>query len=225
MLEFNFKGLHPTFLEAVDRHEPSIAFALTDGIGKFVFLLFMTTDARGNLVWGELDLFILLARTQKMLKFKLLGNHKHAGDFKVRFYDMHEKAIRAELGIEGATEGPAFVLATLLSKLNDQIPASIPLESKIAVIQAERGPIKAHCADYLDKADRVYLLRVGPLPKGYRPQEETLRKLYMLDAAAGDVAALIKHLKAIQWTAFWTASESKGAKFAEIFAKCLGPGR
>lgn len=225
MLEFNFKGLHPAFMEALARQEPSIAFALTDGIGKFVFLLFMTTDAKGNLVWGELDLFILLARTQKMLKFRLLGNHKNAGDFKIRLYDEHEKAIRAELGIETATEGPAFVLQAFLSKLNEQIPASIPLESKISVIRADRGPIKAHCADHLDKADRVYLLRVGPLPNGYRPKEETLRKLYMLDAAADDVAALIKHLKAMRWTAFWTASESKGAKFAEIFAKCLRPGR
>ena len=221
-MEFNFKGLHPAFLEAVNRHEPSIAFGLTEGRGKFVFLLFMTTDSVGRIVWGALELFILLAGTQKMLRFKLLGNPKLAGDFKVRLTEDDEQAIRAELGLSHAAGGPAFVLHDFLNKLNGIIPASIPLEAKIAIIKDEKQAIEAHCKTYLDDASKVYLLAARPLPEGKRPREETLRKLYMLNAESAVIAALIRNLKRIRWTTYWTATEPTTDRFAEIFTKVAG---
>ncbi|WCM19918.1 hypothetical protein NDK50_00055 [Paraburkholderia bryophila] len=221
-IEFNFTGLHPAFLEAVQRHEPSIAFTLTDGIGKFTFLLFMKTDSAGKIVWGQQELFILLARTQGMIRRGLYGNHRAGGDFTVYLTDEHENAIRAELGLGKSATGNAFVLRDFLAKLNGLIPTSIPLEAKTAVIREHRVAIKAHCADYIDKAARVYLLRAGPLADGKRPREETLRKLYMLDASREDVAALIRNLKQIRWTTFWTDKQPTSDKFAEIFAKVAG---
>ncbi|MFD1555199.1 hypothetical protein ACFSHT_06075 [Paraburkholderia silviterrae] len=221
-MDFNFKGLHPAFLEAVNRHEPSIAFALAEGKGKFVFLLFMATDSAGRIVWGALEMFILLANTQKMLRFKLLGNHKIAGDFKVRLTEGDKQAIRAELGLGGAAGGPAFVLLDFLSKLNGMIPASIPLEAKVAVIKGESKAINAHCKSYLDDATKVYLLAARPLPNGKRPREETLRKLYMLDAEPSAIAALIRNLKMIRWTTYWTATKPASDRFAETFAKVAG---
>ncbi|WP_154234579.1 hypothetical protein [Burkholderia pseudomallei] len=221
-MEFNFKGLHPAILEAVNRHEPSIAFALAEGNGKFVFLLFMTTDSAGRIVWGALELFVLLSGTQKMLRFKLLGNHKIAGDFKVRLTEDDEQAIRAELGLGQAVGGPAFVLLDFLNKLNGMIPASIPLEAKVAVIKDEKKAIEAHCKTYLDDASKVYLLGVRPLPDGKRPREETLRKLYMLDAEPAAIAALIRNLKKIRWTTYWTATKPATDRFSEIFAKIAG---
>lgn len=217
--EFNFKGLHPAFLEAVNRHEQSIAFALTEGKGKFVFLLFMTTDSVGRIVWGALELFILLAGTQKMLRFKLLGNHKNAGDFKVRLTEGDEQAIRAELGLGQSMGGPAFVLLDFLHKLDGMIPTSIPLEEKVTVIKDGGTAIEAHCQTYLEDASKVYLLGVKRLPDGWRPREETLRKLYMLDAEPAAIAALIRNLKRIRWTTSWTATKPATDKFAEIFAK------
>lgn len=217
--EFNFKGLHPAFLEAVNRHEPSVAFVLAEGRGKFVFLLFMTTDSSGRIVWGDLELFILLARTQKMLQFKLLGNHKKVGDFKVRLTEDDEQAIRAELGLGQAEGGPAFALLDFLAKLDGMIPASIPLEAKVAAINDEKMAIEAHCKTYLDDASKVYLLGVRRLPDGMRPREETLRKLYMLDAEPVAIASLIRNLKRIRWTTSWTAAKPVTDKFAEIFAK------
>ncbi|CAJ2780649.1 Uncharacterised protein [Burkholderia pseudomallei] len=221
-MEFNFKGLHPVFLEAVNRHEPSVAFALAEGKGRFVFLLFMATDSAGRIVWGELELFILLAGTQKMLRFKLLGNHKIAGDFKIRLTEDDERAIRAELGIGDAVGGPAFALQDFLNKLNGMIPTSIPLEAKVAVIRDEKTAIEAHCKTYLDDASKVYLLAVRPLPDGRWPREETLRKLYMLDAEPAAIAALIRNLRRIRWTTYWTATEPSTDRFAEIFAKVAG---
>jgi hypothetical protein len=217
--EFNFTKLHPVFLEAIQRHEPSIAFALAEGVGKFVFLLFMKTDSSGDIEWGELELFVLLARTQGMIRLKLLGNHKNAGNFKVRLRDEHERAIRDELGIGNAAAGPAFVLSDFLEKLNGMIPVSVSLQEKIAVIQENKPSICTHCAEYMDDASKVYLLRAGPLAPGKRPREETLRKLYMLDVPREDIAALIQKLKSVRWTAFWTASKPKTDKFAETFTK------
>lgn len=220
--EFNFKGLHPAFLEAVNRHEPSIAFALLEGRGKFVFLLFMTTDSTGRIVWGDLELFILLARTQKMLQFKLLGNHKKAGDFKIRLDEDDELAIRAELGLDQPSGGPAFVFLDFLAKLNGMIPTSIPLEAKVVVINEERTAIGMHCGTYIDDASKVYLLGVKRLPAGKQPREETLRKLYMLDAKPAAIASLIRNLKRIRWTTAWTAEKPATDTFAEIFAKVAG---
>jgi hypothetical protein len=223
--EFNFKGLHPTFLEAVNRHEPSIAFTLTEGRGRFMFLLFLTTDSAGRIAWGNLELFIFLARTQKMLPFMLLGNHKVAGDFKIRLRQSDEQAIRTELGLGEQAIGPAFDLNDFLGKLNGMIPDSIPLETKIAVIKSEKAAIEAHCKRYLDDASKVYLLSVRPLPDGKRPREETLRKLYLLEAEPAAIAALIRNLRKIRWTTYWTATEPTTDKFAEILAKVSGVAR
>jgi hypothetical protein len=217
--EFNFTGLHPAFLEAVTRHEPSIAFTLEEGVGRFVFLLFLRTDSKGKIVWGKQELFIWLARTQRMIRKDLWGNHKQAGNFIVYLGDCDARKIRNELGIGEFTTGPAFVLRDFLAKLNGMIPASIPLENKVAVIQEQREHILTHCAEYIEEADKVYLLRVGRLPPNRQPREETLRKLYMLDVPREDIAALIRHLKSVCWTAFWTATPPETDEFAKAFAK------
>ena len=159
---FNFSGLHQAFLEAISRHEPTLAFTLIEGVGRFSFLLFLTTDSAGKIKWGDLELFILLARTQKMLHFKLLGNHKTAGDFKVYFTPEDEDSIRKELDILGSLGGPAFDLDGFLNRLNMMIPSSIPLSAKIEVMNLHSGVIRQHCAKYIDSASKVYLLRAGP---------------------------------------------------------------
>lgn len=218
-VEFNFRGLHPAFIEAVDRHEPSIAFTLMEGRGKFTFLLFLRTDSKGRIAWNKLELFIILGGTQRMLRFSLYGGHRSKGDFKVWFDPDHDAAIRAELGLSHAAGGPAFVLQNFLAKLNAMIPVSIPLEAKIEAIRREQVLVETHCKDYVEDATKIYLLGVRTLPAGYMPREETLRKLYMLKAKENDVAALIRNLKAIRWTVRWTANEPTGDAFGKAFAK------
>lgn len=217
MVEFNFTGLHPAFLEALKRHEPSIAFALREGEGRFVFFFFLKTDSKGEIKWGAFELFVFLARTQRMLRFKLLGNHKNAGDFKIRLNNNDELKIRDELGIQGNQNGPAFDLGRFLSRLNDSIPSTIPLKNKVEEIKHYENAVKSHCREYIDEASKVYLIRLGPVTNGGKPREETLRKLYMIDAPADDITSLIGELKRIKWTAYWTANESKGKSFSTIF--------
>lgn len=224
-VEFNFGGLHPLFVEAVKRHEPSVAFVLTDGPGKFVFLLFLATDSKGELVWGDMELFILLGRTQRILRFKLFGNHFRTGDFKIWLDTEKEQAIRKELGIVGLGHGTAFSLLDFLAKLNGMIPETLPLAAKIDAIQRHRRAIEIHCRDYLEEASKVYLLGTKALPEGNKPREETLRKLYMLEKNPADITALIGHLKTRRWTVCWTATKPSTDKFSEVFAKVVGAGR
>jgi hypothetical protein len=44
MCDFNFTGLHSVFKEAIARHEPTVAFPLSNGVGRFLFLIFIPTD-------------------------------------------------------------------------------------------------------------------------------------------------------------------------------------
>jgi len=219
MAKFNFTGLHTVFLEAITRHEPSIAFTLTDGAGRFVFLFFLKTNANGKIIWGNQELFIWLAHTQKMLRKDLYGNHKLDGDFIVYLNDSDKQKIREELGIGEATTRPAFILSDFLAKLNKMMPESISLESKIAVVQEQREHIRVYCSEYIEEADKIYLLRVGGLAPDKKPREETLRKLYMLDMPREDIAALIRNLKSVCWTAFWTATKPETNEFERAFAR------
>jgi hypothetical protein len=220
--EFNFTGLHALFLEAVQRHEPSIAFTLSDGRGKFSFLIFMTTDSKGDMQWNDLRLFIILGCTQKILRLKLLGNHKIHGDFKVRFGAQDEASIRAELGLRTTRHrfSNQFIFNNFLGNLNSQIPTTLPLVEKIKVIQCHKTLINDHLTEYVENASKVYLLGKKELSVG-KPREETLRKLYMLDVDPDIIADLINHLKRINWTVAWTDQKPDGDRFGELWAKVV----
>jgi hypothetical protein len=202
---FNFTGLHPVFCEAIRRHEPTVAFPLANGRGRFLFLIFISTDSAGEIRWSALELFIILSRTQAILKFDLMGQHYHQGDFKIRLTSTDIAAIRAELALDDATpDGPAFELARLLSALNAAIPSSLPLEQKIHAMQSEATMVKAHCGKFVDSTLKVHLIGPRKLEFPKKPREETLRKLYTLNAAPKTIASLVRNLKALNWTVSWT---------------------
>lgn len=219
-MEFNFSGLHSVFLEAIKRHEPSIVFPLTDGKGRFVFMLFIPTDSKGEIKWGSFELFIVLGRTQTILSKKLLGNHYNKGDFKVRFDNADEQVIRKELGIDGSSEGRLFAFKDFLDSLNSLIPASISLQSKIETLQQNRDMASIHCSKYLEDASKIYLLGKKELT-GCRPREETLRKLYMLNGDPAAIAKLITHLKQRNWTVCWTDKKPDGDAFSAVWQKVM----
>jgi hypothetical protein len=202
---FNFTGLHPVFCEAIKRHEPTVAFPLANGRGRFLFLIFIPTDSDGKIKWSALELFVILSRTQAILKFDLMGQHYHQGDFRIRLSNDDVTAIRAELGLEeAALDGQAFDLARFLQVLNAAIPASLPLAQKIKAIQSEATMVKAHCGKFVDSALKVHLLGPRKLEHPKKPREETLRKLYALTASPDTIASLVKNLKALNWTVSWT---------------------
>lgn len=222
---FNFTGLHSVFKEAIQRHEPTVAFPLTNGRGRFTFLIFIPTDSKGDIKWSAIELFIILGRTQGILNFDLKGNHYHHGEFKIALTDADVAAIRTELGLnDGAVhEGPAFVLENFLANLNAAIPLTLPLEEKVAAIQAHQDLVQAHCGSYVDDALKIYLLGPRPLKAPRKPREETLRKLYSLKATPKTIASLVRNLKALNWTVSWTATKPTDAdgRFENLWLKTV----
>lgn len=225
MCHFNFTGLHSVFKEAIQRHEPTVAFPLTNGRGRFLFLIFIPTDSKGDIKWSAIELFVILGRTQGILSFDLKGRHYHHGEFKIQLTDEDAKAIRAELGLDDGAihDGPAFVLEDFLAALNAAIPLTVPLEEKVAAIQEHQGLVQAHCGNYVEDALKIYLLGPKPLTKPRKPREETLRKLYSLKAAPKSIASLVRNLKALNWTVSWTATEPTDAddRFEKLWLKTV----
>lgn len=217
---FNFSGLHSVFIEAIHRHEPTIAFPLINGRGRFVFLLFIPSDKAGKIKWDKIELFIILGRTQRVLPFDLTGNHLHKGVFNIATRSADEQAFRAELGIENADRGN-FSLSDFLAQLNNMIPTSISLEDKISCIQENREQVRMHCGRHINSATRVHLLRPQPVALPKKPREETLRKLYMLEEDKKAISRLIEKLKERNWTVAWTDVKPDGVKFLEIWQKAF----
>lgn len=217
-MEFNFNRLHTVFVEAIRRHEPTVAFTVRNGPGLFVFLIFIPSDKDGKIDFNKLELSIIMARTQSFMTRELFGNHYNKGDFKVYFDRHHESMIRKELGIENAEEG-RFSLLDFLKALNDAFPLTLSLIEKVACIQENKIIIQANLGRNIDQANRIYLLRHHPLTPPKRPREETLRKLFFLTASPKDIADFIQKLKIANWTLDWTDKEPNGDKFADIWQK------
>lgn len=218
-MEFNFTGLKAVFAEAVKRYEPTILFSLQDGLGQFVFMIFLETDSKGKIKFGDLELFVIFGRTQQIYAFPLYGNFLKDGDFRIFLNADHVRTIRDELGIPDNADGPPFVVSDFLGRLNTSIPQSIPLTTKIDLMQNNRQIIERNCVRYLDEADKIFLLGPRPLPSLSRPREETLRKLYMLSQDPATIGRLIDKLKARNWTVAWSKIERSPVAFADLWSK------
>lgn len=224
MCDFNFTGLHSVFKEAIARHEPTIAFPLINGLGRFLFLIFIPTDSKGDIKWSAIELFIFLGRSQGILNFDLKGRHYHHGEFKISLTEGDIKAIRVELGLDdGIHHGSIFVLRDFLESLNAAIPLTLPLEEKVAALQQHRDLIRTHCGNHVEDASKIYLLAPRPLSKPRKPREETLRKLYSLNAAPKTIASLVRNLKLLNWTVSWTATQPSNSdgRFERLWLKTV----
>lgn len=225
MYHFNFTGLHSVFKEAILRHEPTVAFPLVNGRGRFLFLIFISTDSKGDIKWSAIELFIILGRTQGILSFDLKGQHYHHGEFKIQLTEADVTAIRAELGLDDDAihEGHAFVLDNFLADLNAAIPLTLSLEEKVAAIQEHQDLVQTYCGRYVDDTLKIYLLGPRPLTKPRKPREETLRKLYSLRASPKTIASLVRNLKALNWTVSWTNTRPADAntRFENLWLKTV----
>lgn len=223
-MNFNFTGLHPVFREAIIRREPTIAFPMKNGLGRFLFLLFIPTDTNGDIKWGALELFIILSRTQAILIFDVKGQHYHQGDFKVWLTPSDVAAIRNELGLDdGDHGGRAFDPGRFLTELNAAMPQSLQLAQKIHAIQSETGLVRTHCGKFVDQALKIHLLDPRKLTHPKKPREETLRKLYALNAEPRTIARLVEHLKILNWTVSWTdkAPSTADDSFEKLWLKTV----
>jgi hypothetical protein len=195
---YSMNGFFGVWSEALKRDEPTVAFELLNGRGRFLFMMFF--DPEDERTKDKLLLF--LQNTRYMLRLKLYGAHRK-GEFQIYLEDWQVAKIRRELQLDGA-DGPAFDIAKFIDALNANIPSSIPLASKIKLLRENRPAYQDDLADILDFYDRTELIGEMQLPPEKKPKEKTVRKLYLYSAQSPeDVAAYIDDLKSRNCTLSW----------------------
>jgi hypothetical protein len=208
---YSLSGLAAIYKDAYLHGEPTLAFEVQQGKGRFVFLMFFSeedTESRDRL-------FLYLRTTTKLLEFKLYGSHARGGS-SVYVNDHQERAIRAELQLEGGSS--PFELKNFFSQLNAGIPQSLSLQSTLEKVRAVWPQVRTGLSHVLDDAEKTILIGVRRLPGTHKPREKTLRKLYMYTSgSAREVESLIAALRAANITLIWSNEEgAKGKTFADI---------
>ncbi|MGZ2749667.1 hypothetical protein [Burkholderia stagnalis] len=197
-MPYQMNGFFGVWSEALSRNEPTVAFELVNGRGRFLFMMFFDPEDEKT----KDRLFLFLQNTRTMLPLKLYGSHR-AGDFRLYLNGGDVEKIKRELQIEGAT-GHAFDLGRFIDALNASIPQSVPLATKVGLLRRNRPALQAHLADIVDFNDRTELIGEMQLPEGKKPKERTLRKLYLYSMdSPEDVATYINDLKRRNVTLSW----------------------
>ncbi|WP_433704171.1 hypothetical protein [Paraburkholderia sacchari] len=198
----SMNGFFAVWFEALDQDEPTVAFEIRNGRGRFLFMMFFDPEDEKT----KDKLLVFLQSTRYMLKLKLYGAHDR-GDFRIFLEDWQVEKIKRELQLEGG-EGPAFDIAKFLDVLNASIPRSVPLSTKVKLLRENRGAYQDDLADILDFHKRTELIGERQLPPEKKPRERTLRKLYLYSAQSPeDVAAYIVDLKRRNCTVCWREPE------------------
>ena len=170
--EFNLTGLLEVFKESLKRDEATLAFQLTNGKGRFVFMLFFAEEDKGF----ENTLFIFCRNIKFMIKLKLYGN-QYKGKFSVYINDFIKSKFIEELQLERIGKS-LFDFEVFLNDLNSQIPKTLPLSHKISKVKEIWTDIDSKDRKNLvDDSDKIYLIGQKNLPSGKKPREKTLRKL------------------------------------------------
>lgn len=207
--KISFSNLQGVFRESIQQEEPTLAFEIKNGKGKFLFMMFFDEkDAETKDL-----LFIFLKNTRRMLKLRMYGNHFN-GQFDIFIKPFMEKWFIEELELKTNNRANPFDIEKFFFSLNHNIPQQLPLVSKIDTIRDSWSQIKDHIPkEIVDENEKIYLMHPKVLPKNMKPQEKTLRKLYLYtDGNSKDIAELIIHLKRMNTTVCWTADENYKGK-------------
>jgi len=211
--KFNLSGLKQIYEESLRRSEPTLAFEIVNGRGRFVFMMFFSKEDEES----KDRLFVQLRNTQVFLELKVYGSHRK-GDFFIYFNDADKQAIIDELMLEG--RGVQFSFEIFLEQLNGQIPQQLSLQNKIDKIREIWPQVAPHLVNIVDEADKTNLIGIKKLPEGKKPQDKTLRKLYIHTNGSADVISnLIEALKKAHFTLAWTNRDVDHISFAELMAK------
>ena len=157
------------------------------------------------------SLFVYMRNTMVMRKLKMYGSHRN-GDFKVYISNEVQMRMKAELQLQ---EGNAtFDFERFLNEVNNAIPQEITMSQKVKTLRDNRNIIRTVGIDEIEK---TVLIGTKVLSKG-KPQDRTLRKLYMYTEESETVITeLIKNLKKANMTVAWTTEEQR-FKAADINA-------
>lgn len=196
-IEYNFIRLKNIYEEALRSYDKSVAFDVKIGRGRFLILMFLSeADERDSL-------FVYMRNTMVMRKLKMYGSHRN-GDFKVYISDEVQMRMKAELQLK---EGNAtFDFERFLNEVNNAIPQEITMSQKVKTLRDNRNIIRTVGIDEIEK---TVLIGTKVLSKG-KPQDRTLRKLYMYTEESETVITeFIKNLKKANMTVAWTTEEQR----------------
>ncbi len=211
--KFNLSGLEAIYNESLRRSEPTLAFEIVHGRGRFVFMMFFSKEDKES----KDRLFVQLRNTQVFLELKAYGSHRK-GDFIIYFKEQDEEAIINELMLDGG--GRSFSFERFLGELNRQIPNELPLQSKLDKIREVWPQVSPNLVNVVDEADKTNLIGIRKLPEGKKPKDKTLRKLYIhTNGSAEVISNLIDALKDASVTLAWTNRDVNEVSFAELMAK------
>ncbi len=204
-IEYNFIRLKNIYEEALRSYDKSVAFDVKIGRGRFLILMFLSeADERDSL-------FVYMRNTMVMRKLKMYGSHRN-GDFKVYISDEVQMRMKAELQLKKGNA--TFDFERFLNEVNNAIPQEITMSQKVKTLRDNRNIIRTVGIDEIEK---TVLIGTKVLSKG-KPQDRTLRKLYMYTEESETVITeFIKNLKKANMTVAWTTEEQR-FKAADINA-------
>ncbi|WP_045853561.1 hypothetical protein [Raoultella terrigena] len=213
-IKFNFNRLKNIYSDAWERNDPTIAFEIRIGVGCFVFMMFLSKEEADK----NDKLFIYYRNINTLSQLKLYGHHL-GGDFIAYITPKEEELIRKELQLRGG--GNPFDCTKFLSELNNSIPQFLPPSTKSETLQRTWPNIKSEMKSLVDDADKTILIGLKPLPKGHKPRDQTLRKLYIhANGVTDDITDFLQALKERNFTLAWTNDPTRTAKsFAQLLAE------
>jgi len=198
--KFNLTGISKIYSQALSSGSGTLSFEIRNGIGCFVFIMFFSKEDSETLD----HLYLYLRNSNTFLRVKLYGSHRN-GDFFIYITTELKEAIRAEVSNGG--HGDRLQLLTLLTEINASIPSTFKLSSSIETLQNNWDQVKTQLSNYIEDSQKIYLIGVRPLQAPKRPQEKTLRKLYLHTKCSPDLAAeIISKLKKKNCTLMWSAT-------------------
>lgn len=194
----SLNGLFSVWSEAMARNEPTIAFEVRNGRGRFLLMMFFDPEDKAT----KDRLLVFLQNTRHMLELKLYGAHER-GQFDIYLKGQDVAAIKRELELAGDT-GLPFDEARFVSALNAVLPASLPLAAKVETLRANMPAIQDRLSTILEEHNKTELIGEKQLQPPRGPREKTLRKLYLYSTDAPEaVAAYIERLKKRNCTLAW----------------------
>ncbi|AOF17065.1 TPA: hypothetical protein PXM11_004024 [Yersinia enterocolitica] len=210
-IKFNFSKLQKIYVDAWERKDPTIAFEIRIGAGCFVFMMFLSkedTDKNDRL-------FIYFRNIETLHQIKLYGYHL-GGNFEAYISAKEEDLIRKELQLQG--RGNPFNFNEFLNELNESIPQLLSPTMKGETLRNTWEYIKDDMRNIIDEADRTILIGLKRLPEKSRPNDKTLRKLYLyINGCDNDISDFIESIKERNITLAWTNDPTRTAKtFAQL---------
>lgn len=212
-IAYNLGRLAAIYRDAVQHGEPTLAFEVRQGAGRFVFLMFFSEEDEDS----KDRLFLFLRNTNYMLELKLYGNH-FAGGTKVYLTPEKERRIWDELQVRPGEV--TFDWERFFAELNEAIPQKLSLQSTLDELRRVWPTARDRLPNVLDEAEKTVLAGIRRLPASQRPRDRTLRKLYLYtNGSAADISRLIQALTGANITLVWTNEDgAAGRSFADILA-------